>query len=60
MTANEEASTDRKEIERAVRSRIYGSEEFKQTFVFTGRSKKPMTESPCSIETLIQVVCAQF
>jgi hypothetical protein len=60
MAAQNDAAVDLKEIEKASRSGIYGSEEFKQSFVSVMRSREQQTEEMYSIENLITALCGRF
>lgn len=60
MAAKENASEDKKAIERASRSGVLGSQEFTRAFVVTSRSIKSPADEICSIETLLKVICERF
>ena len=59
MEAKEDAAVDLEEIHRASRSGIYGSEEFKRSFVSVMNPENQPTEA-CSIEAFIAALCERF
>lgn len=60
MAAQNDAAVDLEEIEKASRSGVYGSEEFRRSFVAVMRSKEQLTEEICSIDNLITALCGRF
>ena len=51
---------DVEEIKQALRSGIYGSEEFTRAFVTAMHSEKNTIDEICSIETLMAALCMRF
>jgi putative transposase len=60
MALKEDFTKDSEEIQKAVRSGIYGSEEFSKAFVTAMYSEKTTTNETCSIETLMKALCERF
>jgi hypothetical protein len=60
MTAKIDIAEELKEIGRASRVGVYGSEEFKRAFVATKRSEMPDEDKGVTIDILITLVCARL
>ena len=60
MAAKTDASEDIEEILQASREGIYGSEEFKRSFVKIDRSEESYIENDFPLESLIDIVCERF
>jgi putative transposase len=60
MAAKADFTEDLKEIKRASRSGVYGSEEFTKAFVTEGYSEKKTIDKKYLIDTLLTEVCTRF
>ena len=60
MAAKVDATDDKKEIERASRLGVFGSQEFRRAFLVTSRSDQQPTDEICSTETLLKAICERF